>query len=431
MFHSTPGKPLIPEQKEIIVKLKLFFDKNKSEFKSKKLSVELVADAMQIGLATAKRVLAAYQKDQESIYRDVSDKGRPKHAVDFGAQEKVRYYIRTENLAGRQITLEKIRNYLINEQEINNDFSLVTLGRTLDRWGFEFGKGYRTHYLKEKDYVIAARRRYLRWIRNNRINNSHEESYRSEVYLDESYVNKNHSNDFVWYHSDDGPLIYKPTGNGERLIIMNAITKDGWVPNAKNVFKSNRKTGDYHGQMNGDIFKKWFIDKLLPNIPKNSVIIMDNAPYHNILSKNSAPTEISAKKEIFDWLQKNKIACSLDNLKAELVELLKKISLAPIYEIDEIASEYGHEILRTPQYHPELQPIEICWGVVKNQVSRNCDFTMKNLETQLEKAFNVVTNETCAKIISKIKKIEDEFWRTDELFDEENRKSDTLLSSDT
>jgi len=46
---------------------------------------------------------------------------------------------------------------------------------------------------------------------------------------------------------------------------MNAITKDGWVPEAKVVFKSTRKTGDYHGQMNGDLFQKWFIEKLLPN----------------------------------------------------------------------------------------------------------------------------------------------------------------------
>ena len=34
---------------------------------------------------------------------------------------------------------------------------------------------------------------------------------------------------------------------GERLIIINAITKSGWVSGAKLVFKSTRKTGDYHG----------------------------------------------------------------------------------------------------------------------------------------------------------------------------------------
>ena len=52
---------------------------------------------------------------------------------------------------------------------------------------------------------------------------------------------------------------------------MNAITKDGWVPNAQVVFKSTRKTGDYHGQMDGELFHKWFTDKLLTNIPSNSM----------------------------------------------------------------------------------------------------------------------------------------------------------------
>ena len=70
---------------------------------------------------------------------------------------------------------------------------------------------------------------------------------RPEVYLDESYVNKNHNNDFIWFAEEDGPQVQKPTGKGELLIIMNAITKDGSVPGAKNAFKSSRKTGDYHG----------------------------------------------------------------------------------------------------------------------------------------------------------------------------------------
>ena len=46
-------------------------------------------------------------------------------------------------------------------------------------------------------------------------------------------------NDFIWYSDVDGPWVQKPSGKGERLIIVNAITKDGWVPNAELVFKSS------------------------------------------------------------------------------------------------------------------------------------------------------------------------------------------------
>jgi transposase len=271
--------------------------------------------------------------------------------------------------------------------------------------------------LKEKDHVIAARQRYLRKKRDNRKTGIDTDTIRPEVYLDESYVNKNHSNDFIWYSDEDGPWVQKPTGKGERLIIINAITKSGWVSGSKLVFKSTRKTGDYHGQMNWDLFKKWFTEMLLANIPKNSLIIMDNASYHNTLAKHSPPTPLCSKKKILDWLDQNKIYCRDDCLKPELVEILKKLAPEPIYAIDEIARSHGHEVIRTPPYHPELQPIETCWGVVKNHVARNCDFTMNNLIEQLDAGFDKVTAKTCAKIIAKVRKIEDEFWTEDLKFD--------------
>ena len=91
-------------------------------------------------------------------------------------------------------------------------------------------------------------------------------------------------------------------------------------------------------------------------------------------------------------LEQNKISCRDDCLKTELAEIIKKIAPEPLYKIDEIAKSFGHEVLRTPPYHPELQPIEICWGVVKNHIARNCDFTMTNLVKQLDNGFEKVQN---------------------------------------
>lgn len=75
---------------------------------------------------------------------------------------------------------------------------------------------------------------------------------------------------------------------------------------------------------------------------------------------------------------------------------------------------HGHTILRTPQYHPELQPIETCWAIVKNFLSDNCDFTMANLNKMLPKAFERVTPNTCKKLIAKMVKQEDKFWKEDQ-----------------
>ena len=411
---SSRGRPLSPETKKLVVSVKQYFDGKK--LKPMEPSVKRTADALGIGVATVKRVMADYNRDPKLLDEPAKVRGRPDHAVRATHQEAIRAYIRSANKQGKYITLSTIEDFL-KERSEGEAFHIATLARTLNRWGFEFGKGTRSQHLKEKDHVIAARQRYLRKKRDNRTSSG--DSIRPEVYLDESYVNKNHSNDFIWYSGEDGPWVQKPTGKGERLIIINAITKSGWVPNAKLVFKSTKKTGDYHGQMNWDLFKKWFVEMLLKNISPNCLVIMDNASYHNTLSEHSPPTPLCSKKRIMEWLEQNRIYCRPDCLKPELVEILKKLAPAPSYAIDEIARSHGHEVIRTPPYHPELQPIETCWGVVKNHIARNSDFTMKNLIQQLEAGFDKVTGKTCAEIIEKVRKIEDEFWTEDLQFDEQ------------
>jgi len=407
----TKGQPLKPEIKQVIVVLKDYFDRNKSTFSIREASID-------IGLATVDRVMANYRKDPESIHASGLMRGRPSYSIETSHEEAIRAYVRQANIEGSHITLAMIRDFL-GEKSPSESFHLSTLARTLDRWGYEFGKGTRTQHLKEKDYVVVARQAYLRKMRSNRVPGPKKLTIRPEVYLDESYVNKNHSNDFIWYSNEDGPWVQKPTGKGERLIIMNAMTQHGWVPNAKLVFKSTKKTGDYHGQMNAQLFQKWFVEKLLPNLPENALIVMDNASYHNALASGSAPTPTCTKAKIRAWLEANKIPCKEDCLKVELVEILKKIGPSPLYAVDEIALNNGHEVVRTPPYHPELQPIEICWGVVKNEVARHCDFTMENMLSQLDNAFKKVTAKTCQGILKKVRDVEEKFWKEDARLDQE------------
>lgn len=407
---ATQGSPLPLEIKKCIVALKNYFDRCKNNVEEEKTpGVQRTANALGVGVATVKRVMAMYHRNSNLLESETNERGRPARAISDSVQAIVRHYIRKANQEGRYVTLELLREHL-ESTALEKSSCIRTLGRTLDRWGFTFGKGRRSQHLKEKDYVIAARQRYLRAKRANRRG---EGTKRPEIYLDESYVNKNHSNDFTWYSGEDVPWVQKPTGKGERLIIINAITKDGWVPGSKLVFKSTKKTGDYHGQMNLELFSKWFQNQLVPNIPKKSLIIMDNASYHNCIALYSAPTSSCKKEKISQWLKQNKVPVRDDCLKPELIEILERLAPEPIYIIDEIAKSQGHEVLRTPPYHPELQPIETCWGIVKNEVARNCDFTMASLVMQLDKAFEKVNSKTCKGLIKRIRQIEDRFWKED------------------
>ena len=62
---------------------------------------------------------------------------------------------------------------------------------------------------------------------------------------------------------------------------MHAGSENGWIDGADLVFQSKTATGDYHDEMTSEHFEEWFHDSLMPNIPANSLIVMDNVPYHS------------------------------------------------------------------------------------------------------------------------------------------------------
>lgn len=75
--------------------------------------------------------------------------------------------------------------------------------------------------------------------------------------------------------------VKKPILKGQRLIIVHAGNEKGIVPGAFLTYKSTDTTGDYHNEMNNDNYEKWLVNQLIPNIPRDSVLVIDNAPYHN------------------------------------------------------------------------------------------------------------------------------------------------------
>jgi len=181
------------------------------------------------------------------------------------------------------------------------------------------------------------------------------------------------------------------------------------------VFQAKKRTGDYHGQMNFENFRRWFMDCLLPHIPKSSLIIMDNASYHNVyVDGEFYPSTSTKKADLQRWLQQNHPKVYQESMiKAELLAACRQLCPQPAYELNRIAQAEGHQVLRTPPYHPELQPIEKCWAVVKNHCAAKCDYTLKGLRTHLDEGFNKVTPETCRAVIADMQSEEDRYWRED------------------
>jgi hypothetical protein len=86
------------------------------------------------------------------------------------------------------------------------------------------------------------------------------------------------------------------------------------------IFVAGTKSGDYHDSMNGENFEHWMSTQLLPNLEEPSVIMLDNASYHNVLVEKP-PTQSWRKDEIIAWLQEKGIPFAEGLFKTELLNL--------------------------------------------------------------------------------------------------------------
>ena len=109
-MDSRRGKPLTPEAKKLAVSVKHYFDQ--TEIEPNEPSVNRAADALGIGVATVKRIMADYNRDPSLLEEPAKKRGRPVYAVSISHQEAVRTYIRTANIEGRHITLADVQEFL-------------------------------------------------------------------------------------------------------------------------------------------------------------------------------------------------------------------------------------------------------------------------------------------------------------------------------
>jgi hypothetical protein len=120
--------------------------------------------------------------------------------------------------------------------------------------------------------------------------------------------------------------------------------------------------------MNHTNYKKW-LQKLIPNLESKSVILVENACYHNV-QLNRHPTSNTVKSEMLFWLDKHGIRYKSDMTKAELYDFIKMHKPQYVtFAIDCLVAEHGHTLIRLPPYHPDLNPIENNWGNVKTRIA--------------------------------------------------------------
>ncbi|XP_072401073.1 uncharacterized protein [Diabrotica undecimpunctata] len=174
-----------------------------------------------------------------------------------------------------------------------------------------------------------------------------------------------------------------PSGKGRRLIITHIGSDSGFLQDGLNVFTSI-KTGDYHGDMNSDVFEKWF-SYILTLVDPGSVIIMDNAPYHS-RRMEKIPTSASRKADIIDWLRSKNIDFDESMIKVQILDIVREHKSSYIrFAVDEMAREHGITVLRTLPYHYQaIQNITAFKGQSCIKHTQNEEDKMWDVDTRVD-----------------------------------------------
>jgi transposase len=347
---------------------------------------QLAARLFGIGERTVRRYVSESVANNGVVSRS-KPKGCPPTILTNGSITSVRDFVRKCAQEGRPLSISMMKEHLSG---IGVSVSRMTLSRKLKTIGIKFGRGKRRNVAHESAGVVTYRGKFLRHLLQNR--DVHGLPIRSEVYLDESYVNQNHKRQLTWYEPES--WVSDHSGAGPRYCMFGAISYTNiqgtlfgeWVPAALQYWPANRQSRvddkhEYHGNIDHDQFNAWFekLGERCRDELGSCVIVMDGAGYHKTAIER-APTKSATKSKITDWLQRNKIPHLATMKKAELYELVKDHKAEVVrYHATEIAEKFGHTVSYTPPYHPELQPMELVWAQLKNPIAASVRMTMAEL----------------------------------------------------
>lgn len=320
------------------------------------------------------------------------------------ADVDVRTFILSKHRDGIAMNARHVQDFL--NQRLGRTIPEPTIRDHLRRLGFHYTHTKaKSRSLREKAYVRQQRHTFLHDLQRLR-----EEGYQV-VYVDESFLHHHHGNQYSWF--SDGDFLERPIGKGRRWCFIHAIQEEGLVPNALRIFEAKKSRGDYHSMFNAECFLGWWQEQLLPHLVARCVIVVDRATYHLVPEEQTMPSTMR-KTELQQWLSSHAITWEPHWLRPRLqAEVDKYIDKTPF--ITKLAAEQGHQVLILPVHHPELNPIELVWAIVKNACARQlrAGLPFREVRQHLETALENISATTCRKLYETVRQTEATYWKLD------------------
>ena len=373
--------------------------------------------------------------------------------LDHDERKFILEYIDTQHSDGKTVTNRKLRKAI--HVQLDVEIARSTLQRYMRCLGMSWkptkpkARTYKAYRQDSIGTFLIGYSKLKERIRNDgRI---------IPVFTDESYIHQGHGRSMSYFR-EGGSDFNKKSGKGPRLIILHAISQYGpvceyedglpiddlkWNGNtphptlrddgcrtAECLWLSSSSTGDYHDNMNSEMFMLWVQERLVPSFEKQNpgrkmCLIADNAPYHhkrvvgslNSLSKKklidlaeehgcwyiempATPERLKAFEEDdedeYDCVEENgdffvvdiseqwdmiakpksksrPFCPSKQEMQIGLVNWMKEQKPELLEcKVEAYLKSRGHEVLWTPPYCAKLQPIELFWAAGKNYAAENC-----------------------------------------------------------
>jgi hypothetical protein len=340
----------------------------------------------------------------------------------------------------------------IKETSPDWKWSRETLRKAMASIGITYKKRKEWYYLRlsEDEANCLRRAQYLRYFF------MYEEENRNFEFFDESWCNKNMVEPREW---SDGSVEFDigvPPGVGDRWIMMGCGSKKhGWQRSTFKMWKGTSKDEDYHGNMDAQLFKKWVME-YMEVAEDRSVLVIDRAPYHMGITKETRRAVTSMNKEALAiWLLSHDAKDENDCLytrarllvtpsksptgrntkgfaKTTLYALCRERDPKPKFEVLEWFKAFNSQnpgkdlkVLILPVATPQLNPIEPFRGQMKQHIRKyNTTFTMSGVKELAMEKYKLQTPNDWKKQYDKMIEFAKESWKADELLLEEEGAAD-------
>ena len=405
------GKPLTFDEKLMILRVysKCYQERKNDKFIKSTDPYKRTSDYTGVGRRQIVEIVRDYRENNQVSPQAVAgNKINHPCTISTSVEPYIRAFIFNRHREGAAVNANHIFEYI--QDNLKLDIPKQTIRNHIKRMGFQYCRTRtKPRSLRETPHIKQQRHTYLHDIKKFR-----KQGYRL-IYLDESFLHHYHGNQFSWF--DGGDYLERPRGKGRRWCFIHAMHEKGLLSNTLYIFEAKKSTGDYHNMFNSKHFLEWWETKLMPCLDKKCLVIVDRATYH-MVPEEQISISTMRKAELQDWLSKKNIKWEKYWLRPRLqTEVENNIDKTPI--IEKLGIPKGYKVLFLPVHHPELNPIEYVWAIVKNECGRllRSGVKFKDVKENLKKAFEKISPETCRKLYEKVIIKEEEYWKLDEQLD--------------